>query len=657
MLLCCVLWLAFSPVAHAGDTGTAAITVLPVDGQTRGVQIRAQTVDAVIHEEAGVVWADTRIWIDFHNTGKTPIVVPVALPGPQLAPVPLPEGLKATLNNKPLTLTPLPQRDDQPQIRVSTPVTVPAKGMAELRISYRQALPVQDGLATFAYRLTATANWSGRPESLRVTVRFNPTIAPTQILGYAPVEKRRERDGLTWHWENTEAEHDIQMAFIAPSWWAELETTRQAAASPAGLAEHAALAEHYWRLATLTPPPFQSEGYFDRFYPSAVEALAEGIARPGDAATPAEIAAARIRLAEIYQAQAGRLAADRAMPYLQLAASELQAALALHPTDAARQAAAALQHQLLALAGERGDMLAAQEHEARLAAITTATGLPSEQELARGIALTLAEQAVANGDLAAAAEWVAEAFGADATVRRDAPAPRIAQTCVSVSATPKERSFVIQVIGGNASGEALLAQARQALTALGYDAQISPGQLAFTLPYTDTGRLLAAQAATAAALAEFPELALLTAALRPAGLAWQKDAQPFLLSERYIETADLRSARAAWSGRAEQLQAAAESAMAASQPSEARLARIQAALWAEDAAAWRALADRGRVTYRVSLNTREIVREWELAAGETRELSAHAAQWRYDRLGGIAGGIALLLVLMVFVVWRAVRQG
>ena len=663
LLLLCALSLVFGASAHAEEPGTAVVNVLPADNRPRGVQVRAQTVDATLRESAGVVFADTQVMIDFYNPGPTPIAVPVTLPGPQQAPLALPEQLTATLDNQPLDLVLLPLSADQPQIQATAVVTVPMKGKAALRISYRQALPRQDGLAVFTYNLAATAAWSGKPESLRVTVKFTPEASAQHILGFTPAAPRSRRDGLTWHWENTEPAEDIGVAFIAPSWWADLEAIRQQAASAGGLAEHVALAERYWRLATLTPPPFQKEGYFERFFPNAVEALTAGIMKAGEGAVAdaAAVAAAHAGLADFYQAQAERLAPEAALSYLQLAASELQAALTLEPADAAtRQAAGGLQSQLLALARARGDALAAQEHEARLAALATEAGLPSEQDLARSAALAAAEEALAAGDHAAAAAEVARAFGADATALPTMPRPRLIQTRITITTTRTGRAFSLQASGDAAAdAAALLAQAGQTLDAAlpgDVNVEAGPKTLAFTLTYSDTAQLTAMQADAAAALADLPELALLAAALKPGQQAWQIERRPFLISERYVESVNLQPAAAGWKARAAQLAAAAEQARAADGSTiESRLGRVQAALWADDAAAWRALAGRSSVVHRVALETRAVVREWELAAHEAREIAASARNWRYDRLAGVAGGIALLLVVMIYFIWRAIR--
>ncbi len=657
-LLATILWcglLLCAPAAQAQEPATASITVLPADGQTRGVQLRAQTVDATIRHEREAVLADTRIWIYLYNPGKGAVTMPISLPGPQLAPADLPAGLEVALERTPLELTPLPPREGSPQIRASTVITVPARGAVSLRISYRQRLPVQEGLATFAYFLTETAKWSGWPESLRVTARFDPPLATGQLLGAAPTPHAQREGELTWHWENTKATQNIGVAFVAPERWAALEEARRATGPGAGLAAHRNLAEHYWQLANLAPPVFQSEGYFDRFFPAAVAALQAGLADPSPEATPADLAAARLQLAGFYRAMADRLEdAQGALSYLQSAATELDMALALRSDDPdVREAAIQLRGRLAALASQRGDLLAAQEHEARLAFLATPAGLPSAEMQAQLAALALAETALAQGDHDGARQLLLAAFGPEAVTAAGGPAPRIAQALVTVVTSPAGRSFEARLAGETGKTQAVLAEAGLAL-AQAVPAAVAGDRLSITLPYTRPTQLLAAQERAAEALAPIPELALLAAALRPAELSWQTVAGPFLISERYVESVDLTSARDTALARAARLTADAAAASAAEGTSvEARLARAQGSLWAADALAWRLLAERSRATYRVTLTTADVTRAWELTTDDALSLVAEARAWRYDRLAWLAAGMALLLGLMAGVVWRA----
>ncbi len=289
--------------AREDQPGSAALSIVPQGGRPRGVQLRAQTVDAVISQDAAGVWADMRVWVQLFNPGNQPIVVPVTLPGPQLAAAALPADFEITLNNRPLALPPLRT------IGFTAPITVPVSGSAHLRLHYRQALSSQDDLVSFTYPLTATLQWGNTPESVRVTIKYAPALPPEAILTHAPAATRRDRDGLTWHIENRKAAASIGVAFMAPVWWREFTAARTAAAaSQAGLAEQMALSRRYEQMANLTAPPFDPAApFFERYYPGAVAALQAGIARPGPAAQPAELAAAHAGLARLYLARAGRV--------------------------------------------------------------------------------------------------------------------------------------------------------------------------------------------------------------------------------------------------------------------------------------------------------------------------------------------------------------
>jgi len=267
--------------------------------------------------------------------------------------------------------------------------------------------------------------------------------------------------------------------------------------------------------------------------------------------------------------------------------------------------------------------------------------------------LTLAETALAQGDLGAARQRLLAAFGPEAVTAAGGPPPRIQQVLVSVVTTPTGRHWEVRVAGEAGEAEQLLADARLALSGVA-DAVVRGDRLSVTLPSAEPARVLAVQTQLADALAGIPELALLAAALRPAELSWQTVEAPLTVSERYVESIDLTPARDAWMAQAERLLADAAVADGAEGLSlAARLARVQGRLWAGDAQAWRSLAERSRVTYRVTLRKADMTRAWELAPGDARPLVAAARTWRFDRLAWVAGGLAALLGVMVAAVWRA----
>ncbi len=324
---------------HAEAPPTGTLTAVPTDGKSRGIQLRSQTVDTTIQQTPDGLRAETVLWVKLNNPGKQAVVVPMALGGPQLGPRALPQILDVTLDNRPValvTLEPLTaKRSGGPIIAYTLPITVPVKGSAALRVRYSQVLDEQDGLVTFTYPMTATARWSGTPESLRMTLKFSPAAPADQVLSHAPAAGRYDRDGMTWNWDGQRPKASIGAAFMSPTWWGELLTARAAAAAPgAGLAEHLALSRLYRKLSELPAPTFDSGAdFYGRYFPSEVAELQAALAAPAQG-TPAERAVVHLRLAEIFLAHAERLGEPAGDTYQQMAAMELETAVALDNTDA-----------------------------------------------------------------------------------------------------------------------------------------------------------------------------------------------------------------------------------------------------------------------------------------------------------------------------------
>jgi len=657
-------WLAapwLQPV-HAEAPGTAAISVVPADGKTRGIQLRAQTVDATITQDAGGVWADTRVWVQLYNPGNQPVVVPIALPGPQLGASALPDGLEVTADNKHLELQPFQPQKDGPVIGQTAPITITTRGAVSLLIRYRQALAEKDGLVTFTYPLTSTLRWSGTPESLRVTVRFDPPAALGQVLARAPAAQLYDPDGMTWHLEYQRAAQSIGVAFMSPAWWAGFDAARAAAAATgAGPTQHLALSEYYRHLSALPAPPFDSRADFpDRYYPAEDAALLAVLrgspSSPGPIATADEQLTAHTRLAELYRGRAEQPDGSADEAYLQMAAAEMEAAVTLDGGNAdLREGAANLNARLAQAAQARGDSITAAQRQARLDALRVPGGAANDRSLAQATALARATQALEAGDSRQARQLIVEAFGPMAVTLQSLPPPFTTQALVSVTTTPTERIFGVQLSGDGAAPAASLAQAAQALSACPPTRIVAAGvQLTVTLTYTGAAELRESQACLAAALPSIPELTLLAAALAPQQLEREIMQDPFKATERYVERVDLGSALRAWESLAAQLELASqgEGPAAVALLADPRLAQLQRAFWAEDAAAWRSLADRSRVSYRVEMNAVQADRGWEVRPGEARTLEATAGQLRWKQIAAVAVAAAFLLVLVAYLIWR-----
>jgi hypothetical protein len=658
IVLICLGGFAAVRAVHAEAPPTGTLTAVPTDGKPRGLQLRSQTVDATIRQTSDGMLADTVLWVKFSNPGKQTVVMPLALGGPQLGPRALPQILDVALDNKPValeTLEPFTARvDGGPVIAYTLPITVPLKGSATLRVRYNQVLAEQEGLISYTYPITATARWSGAPESLRVTVKFDPSLPADQILSRTPAALRVARDGITWAWDAQRPKTSVGASFISPAWWRDYTAARTAAAAPdAGPTEHLALSRFYRRLSELPPPAFDSAtDYYSRYFPSEVAELQAALAA-SERGSSTEVSAIHLRLAEIYLAHSERLGLGSNSAYLQSAATELAAAIALDNTDATvRSTASSLYAQLAQAAAARGDQMTAAQHLARVAALDATGSIAPTEVLAQATILVRANEALARGDLRAARQLVAEGFGAGAVTRAGAPPSRAGQTLATVATAAGERAITLRLVGSDLSAiSALLADTASALAGTPAVSVSTAGDhIRITIPYTDSRKLAAVQLKLAAALPDEPELALLGAVLSPHQLAWEQRSRLLGSSERYVERIDLGPAWQAWETRANRLEAASlgQDETGTTAP---ELALLQRAFWAADAAAWRKLAAESQVDYRARIAADEPERHWAAAAGATRVLEAETRSLMPAQIALVAGVAVCLLVAFVLAAW------
>ena len=650
------------------SVASSAVTIVPApsspSGSTpagskadsRGVELRVQTVDALIAQDATAVWADTQVWIRLLNPATQTVTITLSLSAAHLARADLPPDLQATLDEKPLPTHPAASDPNQDWPGLTAEHVLAPRGTASLRLSYRQALSETAGLTQFAYPLSAAGRWAGAPESLRVTLKFAAPLAREQILGHSPPIQKQTDTALTWEWEGQPASRDVWLAFMTPRWWADFAAARSAAtAAGAGPAEHLALGERYAHLAG--PPALPAQGgadFFARYYPPAVAelqaALAAGARRP---ATAGQTVTAHLLLASLYRRQADRLG-RAGESFWQLVAAEGQAALAQGAAAAdVRDLLNEAYTRLTELAQASGDAAGAAEYRGRLDALQAVSPSAADSQTAR---LAQASQAMARRDFDAARQIIAETFGADAAVFPGGRPPLAHQALLIVMTEPHARvlSLMLADNGQPAAVEALLRQAAGAAASVpGAQALAAADPLTITLLME--GGLAEAQARLASALPTAPELALLSAALTQDKTAWQNEDRVVQTVWRYVEQVDLRPAAAAWQQLVDRLTAVSLRLPAPDAPVktvEERLGQIQRGLWSADASAWRSLAAESRVTYRVAWRDPDVTREWQVPVWSARVLTAEATRWLPERLKWLALGGAAFLLLLALLVWR-----
>ena len=339
--------------------------MVPLRGQHRGIVLRAETVDATIFEDAAGVWADTDIRYRLHNPDTKPITVTVALPGPRALPAGLPDGIDLRLEGEPIELLPGTETPEGGDPILWTRISLPPQRSTDVQVTYRQALPEQQGMVIFAYMSTASKDWARAPEGVKVSVHFRTPVASDSILSVAPPPDYSETGSMTWQWEGEKNLTNVGLAMMAPGWWDAYTAERARAASPeASASDYVALAERYKNLARLPLLPFQNASFFDRFYPSAVSSLEAAVARPEVAGSP-EAASVFATLALLYDERAQASEGEDRYLYAQLAADAAIRGLAAgHAEPGLRELAAGVLERASTLAQERGDAGAARDYRA-----------------------------------------------------------------------------------------------------------------------------------------------------------------------------------------------------------------------------------------------------------------------------------------------------
>lgn len=662
----CALAIALLVVHHsaaaaiAQEPGTVAVMILPAGGNPRGIQLKAQTVDVVIEDQDGMAWADTTVWLLLHNPSSKAITVPVTLPGPQLRPGKLPSDLKLSLGKLELPTAPLPETQDAgPQLTAN--VRVPKGASVELRATYRQVLPETGGIAAFAYMMETAKQWAGVSESLRISVHLRAPITRAQLLDVVPPPKYADGDSLTWSWEGERGLTSVAMALFSPARWSGLRTAGLAAeAASAGPSQHLALAEQYLALAELPLLPFESPGSRNRFLLSGIGELQAAVSRPST-----DISAqtrARLALAELSRGGSEAATGSYSEVDLQNTAAEIGRGLELDPADPKLKVMAHDVYTKLAdLLTQRGDIEAAAQYSARLAALESASA--ADPRLSKR--LDEAEAALRRGDVASARGLVAELSNATMADQPALPRARLKECLIKVTTRPGGRTITMDLSAGPDDVDEVTGIVQRSLRSLegiqGAMVRASGTHLEISLPADPvSASVMAIQQQLAAALPDDPELALLAAVLLPEsvsigtsqGLIWRDWA--------YTERADLQPAAMTWQKMADQFTAASDQPsgqagagnMIAYRSPDERLDALRVAMTAIDADSWRRLLTNSRVTYRVEAGGSGTFMEWEVPAGSTRVLEMRSYDWDLTRIRWAIGAALAATALAAIILWR-----
>jgi hypothetical protein len=655
MLAVCFFALAITPAA-AGDSGTAAVNLLPANGKHRGIVLKSQTVDTIISAEEGKVWADTKVWMKLQNPASKPITVSVTLPGPQMTPLPLPSDLSVLVDKAPLQLTPSAGADSAQPAGATAAISIPARKSVDVRIAYRQALSNTNGLVTYTYLLDEASQWAGTPESLRLTVELKPPIHMGSLLATSQPAHRSDGQRMTWDWETDWGKPgaNVGLALMSPGWSTEFEAAQAAAAEQdAGAAQHILLSQHYTRLASLQGSLLKAPlAVWSRFYPAAIAELQTAL---NSKSSTAERTQAHSLMARLYVEQAGQAEQSGRQQYLQAAAAEIRSALAdSEPEPELVELAGKVFGDLSDIASGAGDGAAARRYGEQLEEIRAFSPQQAADTQAANQRLSQATSALEQGDTDTARDLVASFLDTQATTAPEAPAPIVGQTSLTVTTTPQGRQIVVH-LGQDADlqeASELAAETEKALRPHKVAQAIRKANcITLTLPGPPGTAMFALQKDLADALPDAPELALLHSVLADTNGYTETHTSHLRSMWQYTEEVDLAPALRRWEELAAQLERATPGLPQGLAPAQSEQVRfMQSVLWASDAAAWRRLAASSTVDYRFEPLASDTNYEWQVRTGESREMVVQMIQWNPSGIrwaivalcAGIVGFAALL---------------
>jgi hypothetical protein len=657
-VLALCLFALSATTGSASDTGTAVVNLLPADGKHRGIVLKSQTVDATISAEEGKLWADTRVWLKLHNPASKPITLSVTLPGPQMAPVPLPVDLDVRVDNVPLRWLPSNGAEGGSALSATAAIGIPARSSVDVRLAFRQALPEDQGVVAYVYMLGEADQWAGTPESLRVTVQLKPPVAMRSLLSTVPPAHRTDPQTLIWDWESewVNSKASVGVAFMSPAWFAEFDAARAAASGErVGAAQHMVLSQHYRRLASLPAQPFDAQPMFhSRYYPLAIAELQAAIAT---SSTRAERAQAHSTLADLYVQQADRAEPGAREEYLQAAAAEVESALdGTTPEPGLLELARKIFGELSENAGTAGDYATATSYLHRLEGIQARSSQQAAQGRLADSDLSQVTQAMELGDAETTRDLIVSLYGFQAADLPGASPPLVSQTSLTVTTTLEGRRIAVLLGRGENLEEAshLARQTAEAFRLQGR-AQVvaSANSITITLPGPPGPAVIEVQQTLAAALPDVPELDLLRSVL--ADTRGSESTQTSLLRSTwsYTERVDLGSALQHWQEIATRFESAQAEPLPGLPPAKAdQVQRIQRALSDSSATAWRRFAASSRADYLFEPSTSDTTREWQVRAGETREMFVQNSRWNLDSIRWAAIALCIAVVGLAALVWH-----
>lgn len=515
---------------------------------------------------------------------------------------------------------------------------------------YTEPLPVAMW-THLRYGVSQLAAWPGGVGSVRVTLHFEDFLPQEAMLAVVPEPDRYNGQVWDWQWDAVVPEEDVDVTFVRPRAWAEVEKLRQEARG-GDVAAAITLAR---QLTEAVVDPQTPTVVAETFYPEAVALWTEvAKARPHDPEPWLQLAAlygaqaATAEDAEMYQAlrvAALKAAWDRGARD-QVPREELAAAIA---AQARRYAERQLWPEAFAQVDTLRDVLG-PEGEAQV------------QALRQEIALAWALDSARSGDEQAFQEAIRTGWG-DAALGYFLPQrPPLRYVGVEVETTDTLRRITLTLTldpsvtpDPERDWQALVAYVASRVPEVVQttNRQGQTAQAVWTFRYRTPGDIRRVQEQLVAGMPDAPAWSLARAALQPPTVEHQARATWWGEWHAWQEEVDLTAPRQALDQAIQNVDVSL-----AAVPADA----LPDALWPllraqreEDKAAWEALRDYSDVVFRYRWSRGllpPLSRRWQLGAGER---AAMVVTWPVVLPERVVGAALFVLLAWTGVTWALWR--
>jgi len=629
-----------------------------------------QIVDVRVENQDERAWAAVEGTFIIQNPNRLEpetitVTLPASLPdGLIFDPARLPDfTIRAKGAERQLTVlrsTPSVESQDVVTQAYALALDVPAGGLADIRLSYRQDLG-DNAQVSFRFANSVGSRWPGAVGSSLITVRLPVQAQQEQVLSAQPANMSFDAGQITWYDTDFEPKEDVVVHFVNPALWERIQQSRSAAVDhPDSPEAHYQLASLYQQILAAQPSVREAS----KFEPLMLAELET--ARQLSAARPGPLhCAIQAELANLYMARPLSVpSASQALQELELALQacsqdELNPAwlsnlayLHLFMARSARVSGLyedALAHldRLEELGGQRRDVVGRSRAE-----------LDRERRLSY---LAWVDQLLAEGDVERALALATEPGLAEAIAIASPLAPKFDSIQASVSADAAERRIDLRFSRSPwaPDGDSLAAELRQASASwVGIESEWStaPNRLewSLTIPFTNDEDLLQKQAAAVNALPDWTELAFVRDILSPQAMDWAVQESWWDRRESYTEVIDLYPTQARWSEQQKmcEVEAAQYAAGGAHEPSAASemalISSINARLLQLYRDGWGELLQNSRVLFSIEWQPQlgqPIKRTWSAPPGQVQEMKLES--WSYSPVS-IAVRVGAYVVTALF---------